>query len=184
MVLSRLRRAAHVVDTAADDVFDRFRGRPAVDRTFYVASELGNFSLIWHTLAVARGLRRGGDVAGTARLSTALAVESVLVNGVVKSFFKRERPTTVEALARPHALRQPMTSSFPSGHASAAAMFVVVASENDDWWPLYAAVAATVATSRAYVRIHHMSDVLGGLVVGAALGAAFRAVWPEDGGGD
>ena len=31
-------------------------------------------------------------------------------------------------------------------------------------------VAAVVATSRAYVRIHHASDVVGGAAVGLALG--------------
>lgn len=178
--LQRLRRAAHRVDHAADDAFDVFRGRPAFDRAFYVASELGNFSLIWHTLAAARGVRRGGDLAGTVRLSTALGLESLLVNGVIKSVFRRDRPTTVAEIVRPHILRQPRTTSFPSGHASAAAMFVVIASEDDSWWPLYVIAAGTVAKSRAYVRIHHMSDVLGGIAVGAALGVAFRLWWPSD----
>ncbi|MFM8310712.1 MAG: hypothetical protein ACKOAZ_02300 [Ilumatobacteraceae bacterium] len=30
--------------------------------------------------------------------------------------------------------------------------------------------------SRAYVRIHHASDVIGGMAVGAALGLAARAL--------
>jgi len=40
------------------------------------------------------------------------------------------------------------------------------------WWTL----ASVVAVSRAYVRIHHASDVVAGAVVGVGLGAiAIRA---------
>lgn len=173
----RARDIVRQIDSQTDAALDHLRGRPVPDRVGYVASELGNFSLIWHTLSVARGLRRGGDIAGTARLSTGLAIEAALVNGPIKSLFRRQRPSTVVEVLRPHALRQPTTSSFPSGHASAAAFFVVVASQDDPWWPLYVTIAGVVASSRVYVKIHHASDVIGGVVVGAALGVAFRRLW-------
>jgi undecaprenyl-diphosphatase len=35
-------------------------------------------------------------------------------------------------------------------------------------------MAATVASSRAYVRIHHASDVVAGMAVGALLGHGVR----------
>jgi undecaprenyl-diphosphatase len=164
-------------DLAVERAFDRFRDRhPLIDRTFYTASELGNHSLIWHLLATAQGVRRGGDLAGTVRVVTLMGVESVIVNGVVKSMFRRQRP--VHDGPRPHQLRQPRTSSFPSGHSSAAAVFVVVAGEDDPAAPLYAALAAAIAASRVHVRIHHPSDVVGGAVIGVALGWALRAWWP------
>jgi undecaprenyl-diphosphatase len=40
------------------------------------------------------------------------------------------------------------------------------------WWK----IAAIVGVSRAYVRIHHGSDVVAGAVVGALLGLAGRRV--------
>jgi membrane-associated phospholipid phosphatase len=40
------------------------------------------------------------------------------------------------------------------------------------WWKL----AALVAVSRAYVRIHHGSDVVAGAVLGTALGVIGRRV--------
>lgn len=174
----RARDAVRRVDTEAEIALDVLRGRPIPDRIGYVASELGNFSLIWHTLSALRGLRRGGDLAGSARISIGLGVEAALVNGPIKSMFRRQRPTTVAEVLRPHKLRQPTTSSFPSGHASAAAFFVVVAGEDDPWWPLYLAAGAVVASSRAYVKIHHASDVIGGVVVGTVLGVAYRKLWP------
>jgi len=156
--------------------FDRLRGRPLVDRALYTASELGNHSLVWHLLATAQGLRRGGDLAGTVRVVTILGIESALVNGPIKSMFRRQRP--VHDGVRPHRLRTPRTSSFPSGHASAAAVFTVVAGEDDPLLPVYAALATVVAASRVHVRIHHPSDVAGGAAIGVALGAALRWWWP------
>lgn len=164
-------------DAAVDGALDRLRGNTAADRIFYTASELGDFSLLWHLVATTKGLRRGDDLEGTVRLIAALGLESILVNGVIKSLFGRKRPVT--DVPRPHRLRTPRSSSFPSGHASAATVFVVMASEDDALAPVYAAAAATVAMSRIYVRIHHASDVVGGVVVGAALGAAMRRWLPR-----
>jgi membrane-associated phospholipid phosphatase len=42
------------------------------------------------------------------------------------------------------------------------------------------ALAVLVAASRVYVRIHHASDVVGGLALGVVLGALARALWPLD----
>jgi undecaprenyl-diphosphatase len=49
---------------------------------------------------------------------------------------------------------------------------------DEDLKPLWYAIAAVVATSRAHVRIHHASDVLGGVVTGIVLGKVFMKVWP------
>ena len=163
-------------DTAVERAFVGLRGKPVVDRTLYTASELGNHSLLWHLIATAQGLRRGGDLPGTVRVVTIMGMESLIVNGVVKSMFRRQRP--VHDGPRPFRLRQPLTSSFPSGHASAAAVFTVVAGEDDALAPLYLGLAALVSASRVHVRIHHPSDVLGGAILGTALGFAARAWWP------
>src|SRR5690606_28626743 len=96
--------------------------------------------------------------------SLALGAESLLVNGWVKSHFRRGRP--VATATRPHRLRTPRTTSFPSGHASAAMVAAAVIGRDRRLAPLVHPLAAVVATSRAYVRIHHASDVVGGLVIG------------------
>lgn len=172
-----IQRAIVRFDADVDRALDRLRGKPLVDRLFYTVSELGDFSLIWHLLGTAQGVRRGGDLAGTLRLTSALGLESTLVNGPIKNLFRRARP--VSDVPRPHRLRKPKTTSFPSGHASAAAVFVTVAGENDPWRPLYVLLGATVATSRVYVRIHHASDVVAGAALGVAMGTAFRRWWPS-----
>ncbi len=99
------------------------------------------------------------------RAGAALAVESVLINVVVKSLFSRERPID-HSYEHPHHLRYPLTSSFPSGHATAAFAAASLLS-NRTWlrWLLYP-LATLVAVSRIHVRIHHASDVLGGAIIG------------------
>ncbi len=165
-------------DTAADRIWGRtLRGRPGADRVFYLASELGDFSLIWHVIGVAQGLRSDRDTQATGRLAVVLLAESLLVNQGIKRIVRRPRPDATEP--RPHELRTPMTSSFPSGHASSAFTAAGILSHHDPALrPLYYGLAAVVATSRIHVQIHHASDV----VAGAALGVVFARVatqaWP------
>jgi len=164
------------LDKAVDRAWERLRGHPTLDRVFYTASELGDFSLIWHLLSTAKGItsRRGNRE--TARLALALAAESALVNGAVKSAFRRERPVTEGE--HPHGLRQPMTSSFPSGHASAAFMAATLLSDRSRMKPLWYGLASIVAASRIHVRIHYASDVAVGVGVGLALGRLVRKLAP------
>lgn len=166
-------------DDAVDARFERIRGIPAVDRTFYSVTELADFSLLWHLLGAARGLRSDADAAEAVRLSVVLAVESTLVNGGLKSLFKRSRP--VPEFERPHHLRVPLTTSFPSGHASAAMCAATLLSDGRGRWTKvgWYGLATVVAASRVHVKIHHASDVLGGAVVGLAVGRVARRVWPR-----
>ncbi|HLY81985.1 MAG TPA: phosphatase PAP2 family protein [Acidimicrobiales bacterium] len=165
-------------DRRVDDFFEaHLRGRPVLDHVFYGASALGDHGLLWHMLAVARGLRTDEDWRAVARTSAAVGIESALVNGPVKWVFRRTRPV----LDLPHALplRRPRTSSFPSGHATSAFCAAALLSDGDPaWQPVYYALALIVATSRVYVRIHHPSDVVGGIGIGVVLGAVGRRLLP------
>ena len=164
------------LDEVVDRAWDRLRGNPALDRLFYTASELGDFSLIWHLLGTARGVTLRGGTREAARLALALGAESALVNGMVKSAFRRERP--IQSGERPHNLRQPLTSSFPSGHASAAFLAATLLSERSKVKPLWFGLATIVATSRIHVRIHHASDVVLGAGIGLTLGRLVRRIVP------
>jgi undecaprenyl-diphosphatase len=174
-LLSARRGVAHF-DLVVDQAFDHLRGNVVADRVFYAASELGDFGLIWVMLGTLKGLRRGDDLTAALRMTAAMGIESLVVNGVIKSCFRRTRPPW--EVERPLRVRRPLTSSFPSGHATSAVSAAMMLSEDDDLWPLYAVVAAIVATSRIYVKIHHASDVAGGLAVGVVLGLIGRRLLP------
>lgn len=164
----------HHFDDRVDALFDHVRGREPCDRIFYALTELGDFSLLWYLIVWARALRSDEDLRAAIEVSGALVAESVLVNGAIKSMFKRERPVVQEP--RPHKVRVPLTTSFPSGHASAAAVAAMLLADGSKvpaaWWTL----AIAVASSRIYVRVHHASDVVGGFAVGLVAGSAARAV--------
>jgi undecaprenyl-diphosphatase len=179
--LAQVKQRIIVFDEAVDTRMDDLRGHPVLDRVMYTASELGDWSLIWHLVGTAQALRPGRDPASALRLTALLGVETVLVNGVVKSGFRRHRPVWESERPRPHRLRQPRSSSFPSGHASSALMSAGILSEDDRLAPLYYGLAAVVAASRVYVRIHHASDVLAGAALGIVLAQAARRVWPAPG---
>ena len=174
--LHALTHAVARFDTAIDTRVDQMRGHPHLDRLMYTASELGDFSLVWHLVSTVRALGPDRRVAHAVRVAAILGVESALVNGPVKRLFRRHRPAWEQE--RPRRLRRPRTSSFPSGHASAAMTAAGVLGQNDPLWPLYYAIGAVVASSRVYVKIHHPSDVVGGALVGFVLARAARHVWP------
>lgn len=164
-----------MVDARVDDV----RGRARIDRLMYEASELGDFALIWHLIGAGRGLLPGRDPISSVQFSMVMGAESLLVNGAIKSMFRRHRPVWESERPRPHRLRTPRSSSFPSGHASAAFTAAMVLSRDDPLGPLYFALAGVVASSRVYVKIHHASDVVAGAAIGVALGAVARRVLPR-----
>jgi undecaprenyl-diphosphatase len=165
--------AVEAFDTAADELLEQLRDHPLADRLFLAASHLGDYSLIWHLASLIRGIaRRRPDQAIV--LAAALGMESLIVNQGVKRLFRRTRPTASgDARFR---VRRPSTSAFPSGHASAAAFAAttLIAWDGRRWAPLWISMAAVVGVSRAYVKIHHASDVVAGAVVGVALAVLLR----------
>lgn len=162
-------------DTWVDDALELLRGNPIADRVFTTASHVGDFSLIWHGISIVRAVAKGRPDQVVV-LAVMLGAESLIVNQGVKRLFRRERPTTTgdDRLQ----VRKPKTSSFPSGHASSAAFAAMVLSGWDGpklgmlWWK----IAAIVGISRAYVRIHHGSDVVAGAIVGTLLGLVGRRI--------
>jgi undecaprenyl-diphosphatase len=163
-------------DQRVDAAFDRLRGNRVADRVLYGASAVGDHSLIWLIVGAARALGSERRRRSAVRMAAALGIESVLVNVGFKSLVRRRRPPSTDP--HPLHLRQPVTSSFPSGHATSAFCAAGLLSEDDRLWPLYYGLAVVVASSRIHVRIHHASDVLAGAVIGALLGRIGRRVAP------
>jgi undecaprenyl-diphosphatase len=125
-------------------------------------------------LLVAVGL--GADL-WSRRLPVTFAAAAVaflsasLVVTPLKALFGRDRPPDAEpGLASVVAL--PESASFPSGHsATAFAAATAVAIMCPRLRPYVLVLAAGVALSRVYLRVHFPLDVLAGGLLGAGLGA-------------
>ncbi len=173
-----MRALVREIDRRVDACFDALRCSAAANRVFYAASSLGEFGHVWAMLALVRWLRgRPNDERAAVRALVAIVVESALVNAGLKTIFGRGRPV-VDNLVHPHPFRQPLTSSFPSGHATSAFCAATLLSDQDGLGPLYFGLAALVAASRVHVKIHHASDVLAGAGIGLCLGIIGRRLSP------
>jgi undecaprenyl-diphosphatase len=115
--------------------------------------------------------RRTGPAAAAALLA-AVAASDALCHLVLKPWFGRLRPEyAVAGVVLRAGHHSPL--GFPSNHAANCfAAAVVLGCAYPRLRAAALAVAALVAYSRVYVGAHFPADVLGGALVGAALGAA------------
>lgn len=87
----------------------------------------------------------------------------------------RPRPETVRLI-----LPVPKFPSYPSGHAVAAfsvAWIIGLRYRQWRWWGIAVLGAILIAVSRLYLGHHYPSDIFGGAVLGAAIGAACYGIF-------
>jgi undecaprenyl-diphosphatase len=166
-------------DDAIDHWVERLRS-PRLDPLFYGLSSAADHGLLWTALGALRAAR-GGDPAIGLRLGAALAAESALTNGPIKLAFRRIRPASAPTGPLPYGMHRPRTSAFPSGHATSAFTAATLLSAGTDAGPAYFGLAALVAVSRVYTRMHHGSDVVAGAVLGLAVGKITKRVLATSG---
>lgn len=169
--------------SAADRaVFDRVAARtwPGPQRVLPRLSRSANHGRLWFAVAGAIALSNTPRARRcAARGIASLAVASATVNTLGKHSVRRQRPLldSVPLVRQLH--RQPMTTSFPSGHAASAAAFVTgVALESPRWGAAVAPLAAAVAFSRVYTGVHYPGDVLAGAAIGVGSAFAVRGLAP------
>jgi membrane-associated phospholipid phosphatase len=120
-------------------------------------------------LAVALVLSRRWTALAAAALAEALAAT---LSSLLKILVGRPRP--------PHGLVDPVGSSFPSGHATYAAvtcmalvlLFSAPGPRRVLWWALAALGMLGMAWSRTYLQVHWLSDVVAGSVLGVGVALA------------
>ncbi len=136
---------------------------------------------LWMTGAALLGAT-GNRTARRAALRGAgsLLLASALANVAAKGLTRRPRPALDPVPVVRRLLKQPVTSSFPSGHsASAAAFATALAIESPLLGAIAAPVAAAVMASRVYVGVHYPGDVLAGAALGAGTAALTLRWWPR-----
>ena len=152
---------------------------PALDHVFYPLSSAADHSLLWLTAGAIRAALHG-DPRAARNFGVAMGIESFATNVVIKSLFRRVRPPRPVDSPLPYGMHVPVTSSFPSGHATAAFCAASILGHGRRSAPAWYALAAAVAASRVYVRMHHASDVMAGAALGLAMGAVLRRALPLD----
>ena len=151
---------------------DRWRTPVWLELGLVAATHLGD-GWVWLAVVLA-ALARGDHTPSRALFEAASAIVVVNVAQVLlKHAFRRSRPRS----ARPPSVRAPDPFSFPSGHAMNAFAVAVLVGTHLPWglpWAL--AAAACVGTSRVVLRIHYVTDVAAGALLGSVLAAFLASV--------
>ncbi|MEV7924110.1 phosphatase PAP2 family protein [Kitasatospora sp. NPDC088779] len=164
-------------------LFDRIAAAPLHGTRPWLRalSRAADHGVLWMGTAAVLGAvggRRGRRAA--LRGLGSLAIASATANTVAKHATRRPRPVLDAVPAVRRLLRQPVTTSFPSGHSASAAAFAAgVAIESPLLGAAVAPVAAAVALSRVYTGVHYPGDVLAGAALGTAAAAATLHWWPR-----
>ncbi|TGB10092.1 bifunctional phosphatase PAP2/diacylglycerol kinase family protein [Streptomyces sp. MZ04] len=157
------------------------RSWPAAEPVLPRLSRSADHGLLW--CGIAAGMWAFGGARGrraAVRGITSLALASVTVNTLGKRAVRRDRPLLDAVPVIRHLARQPVTSSFPSGHAASATAFATgVALESRPLGAAVAPVAWSVAFSRVYTGVHYPGDVLVGAALGAGAAYAVRGLVPS-----
>lgn len=168
------RDSIHEADERARSLITA-RRTERLDRFLPVLTDLGS---MWAALGTATALwtlgrrRMARDVLGAA------AVAWTVAQGA-KPLFARTRPYDasegIDVL-----VRRPSGLSYPSGHPAVANAVarVLEPQARAPVRPLLARIPRMVAFSRIYVGVHYPSDVLGGTLIGKAVGDLWRRFAP------
>lgn len=160
---------------------------PALDAAMPMLTDL--HKIAWFKFGVAPAglalwLWKGGRRALKVLLVAAVAVAAgdQLAHRVLKPWIARPRPSVAGV---PVVMRAPTggTNGFPSNHAlNAGAAAAVLSVAYPGGTVLFASGAALIAYSRVYCGDHYPGDVLGGLLIGLALGWPWATLMLRDGG--
>ena len=138
-------------------------------------SNAANYSLLSFAIAGVLATTRGQRGRRAAiRGLTAVGATSFMANVVAKNVFPRRRPTR-PTIATGRSARMPTSSSFPSGHTASAFAFAAAVTTDFPYLslPLYG-LATLVGYDRVLMGVHYPSDVMGGAVLGLAVGTVVR----------
>ena len=141
-----------------------------LDRIMIFITTLGNAGAVWIALAIALIIIPKTRPVGFA-VALALILDLITCNMITKPMVARTRPyEIIEAIEL--LIEKPGDYSFPSGHSAAsfAAISALFFSGSKLWIPA-CILGVLIAFSRLYLYVHFPTDVLGGIVLGIAVGA-------------
>ncbi|HTY35056.1 phosphatase PAP2 family protein [Mycobacterium sp.] len=170
------------IDAADQAIMARISAEssPLLDRFLPALSRSADFFALWIGIAAALAATKDERAHRAAvRGLAGMLVASTASNVLAKVLVRRPRPTgEVPPDRRPG--RTPVTSSFPSGHAAAAAAFATgVGLEMPALAAPIGALAAAVGVARVVNGVHYPSDIAAGWALGVAVGMLTLRWWPR-----
>ncbi|MET0780566.1 MAG: phosphatase PAP2 family protein, partial [Microbacterium sp.] len=168
------------LDRAAGRRINASRSWHVHDRAYSGLSHAADHGVLWYSIAAT--LLMLGHPRAALRGVGSMLIASVVSDVIVKSFFDGRRPVFDEVPSVRRLRAYPTTPSFPSGHSASAAGFATgVALESAQAGIVVAPLAAAVAYSRMHVGAHWLSDVVGGVAIGAGVAVLGRLIVPARG---
>jgi membrane-associated phospholipid phosphatase len=143
----------------------RFHGRRA-EATARWLGRIGEYGAIWLAIGAALALI-DSDRSEQWLLCGLLGPFAIGVNFAVKTVVRRPRPV-LEGL--PSLGGAPSSLSFPSAHATSSFACATAMTRVAPEAAVLFVLAAAIAACRPYLGMHYPSDVLGGILLGTALG--------------
>lgn len=142
--------------------------RPAFNRFLVPITKVGSMGLIWVLLSIpmlfSQSLRNTGI-----KVILVVLLTGFLGEGLIKHLAKRKRPSRYIDESD-MLIRKPVTYSFPSGHTSASVASAIVIARSCPKLLLPVAVLAfLVSFSRLYFKVHYLSDIVAGALLGLVL---------------
>lgn len=143
--------------------------RPILTKLCVALSVLGSKGFVWFLFCLPCLIYQPWRLTGV-NIIVALALTSLAGEGVIKHIVCRVRPCH-KLEDDELVLKRPRYYSFPSGHTSSS--FSVAAVLLARCWPVAIPVllfAFAMGASRVYLRVHYLTDVLCGIVLGLLCG--------------
>lgn len=158
------------------DFIQEFLRCPFLDFLMPKITVLGNDGIIWIVAALVllatKKYRRGG-------LALAVGLIAVLLIGniTLKPLIARTRPfdlvENIELL-----VAAPTDFSFPSGHTLSSVVAAAILTMTDKRFGYVAIpLAVLIAFSRLYLYVHFLTDILGGVLIGAVISTVIYFVF-------
>jgi decaprenylphosphoryl-5-phosphoribose phosphatase len=139
---------------------------PAAEAVAKGLGKIGEYGLVWLAIGIVFAIA-DPDRRDAWLVAGALGPVAIGLNYAVKLLVRRPRPV-LEGL--PPLGGAPSMLSFPSAHATSSFACATAMTRIAPEAAVLFVLAAAIAACRPYLGMHYPSDVLGGVLIGTALG--------------